>query len=256
MADDVLEFLDEATAKVEVTEQVQEPVKVAEPVVETPTPEASAAGEVVVPPEGEETPAAEDDTKVVPLGTALGWRDRMVAAEKALKESKPAPEAEFVPPDPAKQPVEFARYTQQVMELNLMNERMNVSERFARKEHGNDLVDKARTWSLSRFDADPQFANHIVNNADPYEASVEAYKEHLEFEAFKASKKGATVQEEAPVAGEGGERKIALATPVAKVPQPVVKKPAPRSIASEASAGGTHAIPVGEGQAFDSVFPG
>lgn len=266
MADEVLDFLDDVPSGQDTTtsgadtqtggEQTQAGESTVVAAEETLAGADTQLGESTEPGAGEDSLPADDNTaKMVPLGTALNWRDRMVAAEKALKDKdKPADNVEFTPPDPVNNPREYATYNERVLELNIMNERMNTSERFARKEHGAELVDKAREWALARMDADPTFAKSVMENADPYDIAVAAYKEHVEFEAWKASKKVAPATLEVPAAKVSEEVKPAVAMVAAVKPKPDVK-PAPRSIVNATSAGGNHTIPAGEGQAFDSVFP-
>lgn len=249
--DDTLAFLDNKPVEKPAETVVETPVE--KPVVETPAPKVEDA--VVL---SDEEKSDDKTGQTVPLATYLDMRDKFKkATEKAPVETDPLAE-EFVPPDPVKDPAGRAEYDRQVLSLNLMNERMNTSERLARIEHKDNptLVDDAKKWALTRFDEDPHFAEKITSSADPYSEAIAAYQEHLEYQAFKASKKGATDGDGKTPAKETPETKPAVAAqPAAVTPKPVAKTPLPKSIADASSAGGTHTIPVGEGVAFDTMFP-
>lgn len=212
---------------------------------------------------GSEATVTDKDGKTVPLATFLGIIDENKDLKKQLKEGKkPAEEdvPQFEVPDPVKNPREYAAYQDVMLRFNTMNERMNVSERFAVKEHGKELIDKVREWALARMDLDEAFGNKVVNDADPYSVALEAYKEHIQLEEYKAWVAGGRKPEDAP----GTKKVIEQPTPK-KLETPIVVKPAaggtlkpaekaPLSIADASSAGGTLAIPIGAGQAFDGMF--
>lgn len=195
----------------------------------------------------------------VPLPTFLDMRDRATAAEKALKDAKPEP-VTFTPPDPIKDPGGYARYQQTVLELNLTNERMNTSERFAVKEHGAELVDKARAYVIERMNADPAFEQKMVKHADPYAFAIDQYNDHIAYQEFLANRKAGG--KNPPADGKGAHEKDSAQqqgsdkAPIAEQKrQPVVeRKVRNQSITDETSAGGAHSVPTGGGQAFDSFF--
>lgn len=227
---------------------------------EEPAGGAAAAGTQEKKKEGE---AGEDKTHV-PLATYLDEREKRKEAEKKLSEREAAePDMEFTAPDPKEDPEGYAQYTQQVQVLTTVNERLNFSEKFARKEHGDEVVDKVKAWTTAKFEEDPAFAQRILFDADPYEAALKEYnddqlrgqtqgmtpEEIEEFKAWKASKAGggSTTQ------NNGGAAVTTQPAASAAKPQPAVETP-PTTINGESAAGGAHSIPIGPGQAFDSIF--
>lgn len=267
--DDKLNFLGEtAEDNPERTPGGEQPAKTAEELAaET---EAAEAAKVEVPEKVEEKPAGSEevvtdkDGKTVPLATFLDVLHENKDLKKLVKGAKETPSTEDAPqfevPDPVKNPREYAAYQDTMSRLNILNERMNVSERFARKEHGSELIDKVRDWALERMDKDEAFGNKVVNDADPYSVAVAAYNEHIELEPFRAWVAGGKKPEDAPWAKQA-DRKPALKkleTPiVVKAAAGGTPKPAekvPTSIVDQPSGGGAGVIPAGDGVAFGSLF--
>jgi hypothetical protein len=239
------------------TEAVKEPATGATPV--APVVATPAA------PEGEEGGA-----KTVPLATFLDMRDKAKTLEARVKELEP-PEG-ITPPDPVKEPGKYLEYRENMIHLTIMNERMNFSEKSAIKEHGKELVEKARTWATTRFAADTAYEDRIMREADPYETVVADFQRHQleeevlsdpatveEFRRWKAEKaNGGTPTADTGKATPDAQPAKAAATgkPVAQ-PQraaPAQDEPLPKTIADAPTSGGTQTVPVGSGQAFDSLF--
>lgn len=204
----------------------------------------------------------------VPLATYLQTRDELKdtkakLAEFEAKQNAASSAIEFNLPDPAQDAAGYARATAAIGRLELLNERMNYSEKFARFAYKDEatLVDDAKAWALGRFEGDPSYEEHVMQDADPYDRIVKDYKasqqvatlqtdEWTQFQAWKAAQAGATV-----------DQKITPATPAAQPAaqaapqQPASRPPVPRSITDLPSAGGsTHGVTAGPGQAFDNVF--
>ncbi len=206
-------------------------------------------------------PAAD---KVVPLATFLDMRDENKALKEKLKAREPIAPEGFTPPDPATDPVGYIHYREGLTELNIVNERMNISEKFAVKEHGKDLVDKARDWALERFAADPGYENKILGLSDPYDAVISDYNNHMllqeltpaEVKRYREWKAAEALKQQPNGEGAAPAAEKVIAKPAASAAQQPAAKPAvPKSIAGRpASGGGVQAIPVGAGQAFDSLF--
>lgn len=209
------------------------------------------------------------EDKSVPLATFLDMRDKLKKAEGRVKELEPAAE-EVVVPDPVKDPRGYADYQSSVAQVQILNERLNVSERFARKEHGAELIDKVKAWALEKFETDEDFTKRIMNDADPYEAGVKEYqREQLlkeledpaEIEAFRAWKASQQnggqppapkpqPDKPQPAANAAPAKPAAPATQAKKVPAVV-----PKSINDAPGGGGGHVAQVqGDGVAFDSLF--
>jgi hypothetical protein len=179
----------------------------------------------------------------VPVGVVQELRKEI----RALKNPLPAPQPA---PDFDADPVAAMSYQTQVFEQRLLNERLNSSERWARREHGAESVDKAKEWALERMQSDPLYFQQVMSSPDPYEAVIQEWKRHQVFstmkdgdlDAFLAWKSGAAAPQAAA---------LAPATPVA-VPAPSTP---PRSLASAPAAGAAKPgdTPVGPGVAFDKL---
>lgn len=226
-----------------------------EPPVSTPTSEAPASIE---------EPTAEQ-ARFVPIGALLDERDKRKAAEARLAERPAAEEPEV--PDINADPQGYFNYVQEQNALTVINERLNTSERFARIAHPQgDLVDKVKEWATARIGTDQEFAGRILSDPDPYGAAIIEYQalqvqttlggatlsEAEEFKAWKAAKAAGGDAPANPGAAPANPVPAASAAPASSGP---TAEPLPTSIADDASAGGSHNIPVGAGQAFDSLFP-
>lgn len=163
-----------------------------------------------------------------------------------LKNPPPAPPPV---PDRYEDPEGYERHYEQQVEGRLYQQTLSISERFAVHAHGKEAVDQAVQWGFERCDTDPVFNAQVRNSQDPIGYVVERYqretalskigdpKEVEAFLAWKTSQGAPPAQSAAP----------------AYAPAPPVVAP-PRSLASATSAGGAATIPVGEGQAYDSLF--
>lgn len=78
--------------------------------------------------------------------------------------------------DPKEDPDGWAEDVLGSVQLNIVNSTLNMSEKFARKEHGVELVDQVREWALKRFETDPAYASRILADPDPYETAIADYK--------------------------------------------------------------------------------
>lgn len=178
----------------------------------------------------------------VPLSVVLDEREKRREAEARLKrieEQQRRAEPVDLPPE--------QQHAQRLETIHL-----NMSERFARKEHGDEVVDKARDAALERFQTDPLYYQQVMSQPDPYEFVVREYKQSQALSALNdpnkldAFLKWQAAQASAPLAP----------APQAQAAPQQSNAPPPRSLASQPSAGGTKpgSQPVGEGVAFESVF--
>jgi hypothetical protein len=207
----------------------------AEPVAAQPTPEAPK----------------QPDPGFVPLTAVLDERERRQKLEaelERLKAAQPQPQVEV--PDPDRDPVGFAQFQQTEFQKILLNERLNVSERFARKEHGAEALEAAKGWAKEKFASDPLYRQQIFADADPYDRLITDYrreqlfsqvsdpKEIEEFRAWKAAQ-SALAQPQTP-----GQPAPASSPPQApSIPTP--------SLASAPSAGNVLQEPV---QTDEDIF--
>lgn len=257
---DVLSFLDDAPVNEGAAKTVEAPAEGIKPVegaaaaVEAPKPvEGAKPAEAKV--EGAPAPKVEE-AKTVPLATFLDTLNENRELKKAAKPT-PVADVQFEIPDPVKNPAEYAQYRETVSEFELMNERMNNSERFARLKSTDAVVDKAKEWALPLMDTNPEFSKRIVNSVDPYSEVVKAHAEHVELEEYRAWVAGG---KKPPADASKPEDKVP-----AKVAEVVVIKDGtpkvqqvvetvPSSIVDDVSAGGAQAAIAREGAAFDTAF--
>jgi hypothetical protein len=199
----------------------------------------------------------QQDVKV-PLAVALRERDRRQAAEARVRELEEArKEQPQAPPDRYDDPEAYEAWREkqhderfEAFGVQLINERLNFSERMARKEHGQELVAQAAQWAKERGPQDPVLRQQLANNPDPYEFIVQEYQRDR---AAQALRDPATLEQfrqwqAAQSAGASPQPAAAAATPKPSTP--------PRSIIHTPGAGGAKPgeIPSGPGVAFDMTF--
>jgi len=244
-----LDFLDgpegsDEPARVEEQSPAQDPAE--QPQEAAPeTPEAGAEGQAESQPRGPDGKfASKQKDKAepghVPLQAMLDERDRRKAAEERLRafesqqQQRPAPQ----PGSP-----EYFQQVEHGFDQRLINERLNFSEKLARKEYGADTVEAAQQWAISRFQDDPSYQQKVLGQPDPYEFVVIEFKQQQALSALSdPAKLDAFLAWQAQQTG---------AAP-AGLPQ---SAPPPKSLASAPSAGVKPGhSPVGEGVAFDTLF--
>lgn len=235
---------EEAPATPPAQPQPAEPVAV-QP---TPQPEAQQAPVTALIDERLKRQRAEDDAR-----RANEELQRLRAAQQ------PQPEA----PDPDRDPVGFAQFQQNEFQKLLLNERLNVSERFARKEHGAETLEAAKGWAKEKFASDPLYRQQIFADADPYDRLVTDYrrdqlfsqvsdpKEIDEFRAWKAAQAQLAQPNTAVATGLASTVTGVQAHPSSQ-PSPIP----PPSLASAPSAGNVLQQPVqSDEEMFAETFP-
>lgn len=193
-----------------------EPEPVAEPV----------AVEPAAPPVATPEPA-KPEPGFVPLAAVLDERDRRKQLEAQLAQFQ----AQQNPPEPIDvyDPEQLAAFQQQ----QVINTKLDISEDMTRDKFGDELVDKARDWVLSRFTANPAYQQEVLKQRNPWKYVVEQYQrdqiasqvsldDFQQFQAWKAAQAQITPQP-------------TIAAPIAATPSPVP----PPSLASAPSAGPT-----------------
>lgn len=173
---------------------------------------------------------------MVPLAALHETRDEVKALKAQLAQFQQQPQAPepIQPPDPIEDPEGFAQFQEARLQQVLLNQTLNTSERFAKKEHGVETVEAAKQWSLQRFQADPLYQQQVLRDPDPYERIVADYRrdqlfsqvsDPSEFEQFRAWKAAnGQLQQQ-----QGGQ------PPPPPNPTPAIPPP---SLASAPSAGG------------------
>lgn len=189
-----------------------------------PAPEPEPAAEPVAP-----------EPQHAPITALLDEREKRQAAERelqAIRQQIAQSQQQADVPDPDMDPVGYAQFQEGRIQQVLLNQTLNTSERFARKEHGADTVEAAKAWSLQRFAADPFYQQQVLNDPDPYEKVVTDYKrdqlfskvsDPSDFDAFLAWK-----------AAQGQLQQQQAAPAASPNPAPAIP---PRSLASAPSAG-------------------
>jgi hypothetical protein len=206
--------------------------------VEAPSVEA-AEPEAATPPAEPETPPTPPLSEKETVGFYRAMqeeRDRRQALEKQLAQLK----AQATPPQPASRDNELA--------AALYAQNLRASRKFADREYGRETVQAVHDWAAAKCDADPAFNLAMRSSDDPYEAAMRAYNAEKVLEAVKPGDLDAfnawkAEQSAAP----------AKANPETPAPDPI-----PRSLANapgNGAAGKAH-VPVGPGEAFNSIFQG
>ncbi len=243
MTTNPLNFLEAEPSGVEETQGQAEaqtaPEPAAQPQAEAPEPAAATSRG----PDGKFTAKAEPqaaDTAQTPLSEkeTVGFyramqdeRDKRQALERQLAEIKASHAAQT----PAEPPSLQAQVEARLYTANLDN-----SRKWAVKEHGAEVVEKAFEWANARCEPtspqfDPAFNAKVAASRDPYEEAVKAYKGETnlaEYRAWQAAQAGGQTQ-----------------------PAPAYHAPPPRSLANASGTGGLgkDATPVHEGAAYEAL---
>lgn len=217
------DFLDELelTEDMAVEPVAAEPQAAPAPVEPEPTPEPVA-----------EQPKPEQQH--VPITALLDERDKRKAMEQELERLRAAqqPVQTVEAPDMFEDPDGFAAYQDQKVQAALYGQKLQFSERMAKKEYGADVFEQAKAWAFERCNTDPMFNAKVAQSPDPYDFAISEWKREQivsqvtpdDFAQFQAWKTAQTQLE------------------AQTKPSPVAP---PRSLASAPSAGGisTEAIP-------------
>lgn len=248
-----LDFMD---GKDSTTELAPEPApEVASPPLE-PDPELAAVEDEGVPASAPPAEPARED-RAVPITALLDERDRRQAAERERDELRrwrsEIEAAKAKPPDFHEAPDERFAYERQTVDQKLLNERLNISEMLARREHGDAAVDAAREAYFHAAQASPEMRQAALTKADPYGFVVGWHKRQTiideigtDPEAWKARQRESMK--------DALKAEILAELQGAADPAPSRPKP-PASLASAPAAGKSgEARP--RGSAFDAAFGG
>lgn len=157
------------------------------------TPEPVAEAEPEHQPEPEQPvdaePVADPDPKHVPVAALQKEREkrqeleRELAAFRQTQQPQQPQQVERIP-DAYEDPDGFNRYTQGKLAQTEWNLRASMSERFAIKEHGKELVDAATTWALEAAQRDPGLTQVIMADPDPVGLTIEKYQQSRTLESL------------------------------------------------------------------------
>lgn len=258
---DPLEFLD---APEGADEPVATPAAEAEPAeapaAETPPAEVAPEEQPRDPagrfaPKGE-TPEAAPAREVskVPLGELLNEREKRQRAEAELERLRQQAQPD-TPPDRFEDPEGYEAFQQrkqdarfEQLEAARVNDRLNFSERMARKDHGAETVEQAKKWGLAQGQQNPQFAQTVLRDPDPYEYIVTEYKRAQALSALQDPNTLEQFRQWQAAQAAGPPAAVPAASP--STPAPAAP---PRSLASMPSAGGLQTQVVAD--PFEAEFP-
>lgn len=161
--DDVLSGEPEPTP--EVVEEVLE-----EPKGEVETPEVEAKEEVKTEPV--ETPATEKQTEEEPW-TKTAYLDEKRKRQKAESQLEEMQKDKPKAPDIFENQDDYTGYVRSEINNATNNTRAEMSEFFAKKEYGQDVVDEKMEKFEAMVEANPDLRTEVVNSPSPWHAMVE-----------------------------------------------------------------------------------
>ena len=184
----------------------------------------------------------------VPFGAVLDERDKRKKLEAELDTLRKSSQK---PPEPVELPDQFddnfVPALTQRFEDQLYKQSLQMSERFARSQYGEETTKAALDWAYARCETDPYFNAQVRASGDPVGHAVREYQRNQivesvtpdDFEQFKAWKAAqADLQKPAP----------------AQEPNVSAKQP-PRSLASAPSAGPASSEPIQtDEEMFEETF--
>lgn len=197
----------------------------------------------------------------VPLSAMLDEREKRQALERQLADiqrqtqQQPAPQ----PPDRNADPDGYERFQQEQADERLFGLRVEMSERFAVSQFGEETVQKAVEWGFPRCASDPHFNAQVRAAPDPIAFVVQQHQrdemyskvggkfDPAQFDAFLAWQ---AQQAAAPAPQPQTQQPAATAVPAT----PAVKPP-PRSLVHAPQAGGGAAGAVSPEDAFAAAIP-
>jgi hypothetical protein len=176
------------------------------------------SGEVTEPPLGAE------ETRSGPTQSPLSDRETagFYRAMQEEREKRQALEAELAALKSDREP-SSPTPSERDLGVTVYANNLRVSRRFAEREYGRDVVAAVHDWAAARCDSDPAFNARMRASDDPYEAAKQAYDQ---------------------------EQPLRHTAPF------LLDMPPPRSLATAPGNGAVAKphIPVGDGNAYDSLF--
>ncbi len=192
---------------------------------------------------------AKPEPGFVPFAAVLDERDKrkeLQAEIERMRQAQPAAQPQPIP-DMFEDPQGYTQALSQTFEQQLYQQRLQMSEGFARNQHGNEATEAALAWASARCDTDPYFNAQVRASIDPVGHAVREYQrdqiassvtpdDFAQFTAWKQAQAGLTP---APTPADN--------------PSPA--KPPPRSLASAPSAGPAANEPVqSDEEIFEETF--
>lgn len=211
---------------------------------EAPVAEVEAPAETTPAPVAVEAPKPVEPAPSVPLATFLEVQNRLKEAERSKRQE---PQQYTPPPAPSfyDDPDAYAAHLEQTVQDRLLGSRIEMSQRFALQQYGQEALTAARDWGAEQAQADPSFSPRFGAQPDPVGWLVSQHKQ-AELISRVGSDPDAWVRQRALELGLI-EQPADPANPAPQQAQSVAPKPAPapvappRSLAAVSSAGGPQA---------------
>lgn len=196
----------------------------------------------------------------------LDERDKRQVAERRLadlqrqQQAQPAPQA----PDRFEDPEGHDRFMQERTDERLFEMRVDMSERFAVNQYGEDTVKTAVEWGFQRCAQDPHFNAQVRAAPDPIGFVVQQHRrdevfakvgdqfDPAKYEAFLAWQAQQTA---APALQAQPQSQQPAAQTAQPAPATPAVKPPPRSLVHAPQAGGAAAGAVSPEDAFAAAIP-
>lgn len=132
----------------------------------------------------ESSPDSEKST--VPITALHGERDRRKAAEDRARELEEQLKSKKT--DPTSVFEDENKFRDEIMSEirnERLRDRLELSEKFARKFHGNEVVDEAMDWFIPAAKESPLLQQKFNEAGNDVDKVVELYKAHLEAEKLE-----------------------------------------------------------------------
>lgn len=188
---------------------------------------------------------AKPEPGFVPFAAVLDERDKrkeLQAEIERMRQAQPAAQPQPLP-DMFEDPEGYTSALAQTFEHRIYQTQLQMSERFARNQYGEELTTAAKEWAIEKCNHDPHFNAKVRESGDPVGYAVQEYQrdqivssvtpdDFAQFTAWKQAQAG-------------------LAQPATQQEPTSQAKPPPRSLASAPSAGPAATEPV---QSDEEIF--
>lgn len=240
MTDDKLSFLDEKPAD---QNQVEEAVQEAAPEAQVETPAVAIEEKPVT-----EQPQKEDHNPLLPK--YLDTYNELRATKSELQALRDAQKAKAEMPDPLLDPEGYQATQQRIIDEKVWDVTARTSEIAARRYYGEDVVKAA--FEALQAQNDPLLGMHIRRSADPWDEIV---RWHHQQQLLSEVGNDPTAYKKRVIEEWQAQQAAAQADPPPIVPTKPAAPAIPASSLSRAPASKKASeVPIGPGQAFDTVF--
>lgn len=223
---------------------------------------AEAVAETAPEPQPEPTPAPQTpkDGPMAPVAALLDERDKRKAAEQRLAEleARLAQQQPQETPDPYDDPAGYQAHIASQVQVQALSLKFDLSESMAREKYGDDAVTAAMEWGAQKAQANAGFRDEFLAQKNPIDWVVRQQQRDSLLSAIGDDDVETFVRRRAAELGLLAATDAGAGNPSVpgqqQAPRPA---PPPRSIASAASATGSHReVSTGPLAALDAVFKG